>query len=35
MAPAVSVVIVNYRKGELLLACLDSVFRTAATFRSR
>jgi GT2 family glycosyltransferase len=29
VAPAVSVVIVNYRKGELLLACLDSVFRTA------
>ena len=27
--PAVSVVIVNYRKGELLLACLESVFRTA------
>jgi GT2 family glycosyltransferase len=27
--PAVSVVIVNYRKGELLLASLDSVFRTA------
>ncbi len=27
--PVVSVVIVNYRKGELLLACLESVFRTA------
>lgn len=28
-SPALSVVIVNYRKGELLLACLESVFRTA------
>jgi N-acetylglucosaminyl-diphospho-decaprenol L-rhamnosyltransferase len=29
MPPAVSVVIVNYRQGDLLLACLESVFRTA------
>jgi GT2 family glycosyltransferase len=28
-APELSVVIVNYRKGELLLACLDSVHATA------
>jgi GT2 family glycosyltransferase len=30
MPPELSVVTVNYRKGELLLACLDSVYRTAA-----